>query len=407
MPMTKERLITSLDIGSAKISTIIASVLEDRLSVIGVCSVPSRGIKKGVVVDIDSAVNSISKSIEAAERMAGCSVSQVLACVGGSHIESQNSHGVVAVSRGNAEITPEDVARVTEAAQAISLPSNREIIHVIPRDFVVDSQDGIHDPVGMSGVRLEVETNIISGSSTAMHNLAKCIEQVGVSVSDFVYTAVAAAESILTDTEKELGTVLLDIGGGTSSMIIFSEGAPVYSSVLPMGGQNITNDLAIGLRTSLENAEKVKLKLSDSPKEEPEINVKELSLESGDLMPKKFLTDIIRCRLQEIFSLVALEIKKANYTGRLPAGLVVCGGASRTFEVEQTARFTLKMPVRLGTPRGATGLIDEITGPAYAAGVGAILYGQNLESSREGGNAGGKIGNIVGKAISWVRSFLP
>ena len=187
--MIKERLITSLDIGSAKISTIIASVLDDRLSVIGVCSVPSHGIKKGVVVDIDAAVTSISKSIEAAERMAGCSVSQVLACVGGSHIESQNSHGVVAVSRNNAEITPEDVARVTEAAQAISLPSNREIIHVIPRDFVVDSQDGIKDPVGMSGVRLEVETNIISGSSTAMHNLAKCIEQVGVSVSDFVYTA--------------------------------------------------------------------------------------------------------------------------------------------------------------------------------------------------------------------------
>ena len=201
--------------------------------------------------------------------------------------------------------------------------------------------------------------------------------------------------------------MLLDIGGGTSSIIIFSEGAPVYSSVLPMGGQNITNDLAIGLRTSLENAEKVKLKLSDSPKEEPEINVKELSLESGDLMPKKFLTDIIRCRLQEIFSLVALEIKKANYTGKLPAGLVVCGGASRTFEVEQTARFTLKMPVRLGTPRGATGLIDEITGPAYSAGVGAILYGQNLESSREGGSTRGKVANVFGKVISWVRSFLP
>lgn len=406
--MAKERLITSLDIGSSKVSTIIASVLEDRLSVIGVCSVPSTGIKKGVVVDIDAAVSAIAKSLEAAERMAGCSVSQVLACVGGSHIESQNSHGVVAVSpRANAEITAPDVARVTEAAQAVSLPSSREIIHVIPRDFIVDSQDGIHDPVGMSGVRLEVETNIVSGSTTALHNLAKCVEQVGVSISNFVYTGIAAAEATLTDTEKELGTILVDIGGGATAIAIFTEGAPVYSSVIPMGGQHITNDLAIGLRTSLENAEKVKLRLADSPREELEINVKELGLDEGPSIPKKMLLDIVRYRVQEIFSVINLEIKKAGYLGKLPAGIVICGGAAKTFEIEQMAKVTLKMPVRVGSPRGITGLVDDITGPAFAAGVGAILYGKELETTHSAGGTKNKMVAVSNKIISWLKSFLP
>ncbi|MCX6784054.1 MAG: cell division protein FtsA [candidate division WWE3 bacterium] len=406
--MSKERLIAAIDIGSSKIATIIASVTEERLSVIGVSTVPSRGIRKGVVVDIDNAVSAISKSLEAAERMAGCSVSQVLACVGGSHIESLNSHGVVAVSRPGSEIVAEDVTRVTEAAQAVSLPSNREIIHVIPRDFIVDSQDGIHEPVGMSGVRLEVETNIISGSATALHNLAKCVEQVGVSISDFVYSGLASAESILTETEKELGTVLVDIGGGTTSMIIYIEGSPVFSSVLPMGGQNITNDLAIGLGTSLENAEKVKLKLSSALKEDVDINVKELGIEGTEIIPKKYLTSIIRFRLDELFSIVSLEIKKSGFSGKLPAGVVLSGGAARTHEIEQAAKMVLKLPVRVGSPRGVVGLIDEITGPAYSSGIGALLYGQSLDLSRESGNgAKNKVVNIFVKVREWIKSFLP
>jgi len=406
--MSKERLITSLDIGSSKISTIIASILDDRLSVIGVASVPSKGIRKGVVVDIDSAVGAISKSIEAAERMAGCNVSSVLACVGGSHIESFNSHGVVAVSRNNAEIVADDVVRVTEAAQAISLPSNREIIHVIPRDFIVDSQDGIKDPVGMSGVRLEVETNIISGSGTALHNLAKCVEQVGVGIADFIFVGIASAEATLTDTEKELGTILIDIGGGTTSMVIFSEGAPMFSMVLPIGGQHITNDLAIGLSTSLENAEKVKIKLSSSLREEADINVKELNLESGEILSKKFLTDIIKYRVQEIFSLVALEIKKSGFTSKLPAGAVIVGGGAGTFEIEQSAKFVLKMPIRVARPRGVSGLVDEITGPAYSSGIGALLFGERLDSSRNSFDSGKKfVGGIFGKMVGVARSFLP
>ncbi|KKU49237.1 MAG: Cell division protein ftsA [candidate division WWE3 bacterium GW2011_GWA2_46_9] len=212
--MAREKIITAIDVGSTKISTIVAALSDSKISVIGVSRVPSLGISKGNVIDIDDAVESISNSLERAERMAGISVSSALVTVSGSHIDTKNSHGVVAVSHQGAEITPDDVARVTDAAQAVTLPSTQEIIHVIPRDFVVDSQDGIRDPVGMSGIRLEVETNIIHGSSTAMRNLAKCVGQVGVEVSDLVYTALASSEAVLTDTEKELGTILLDIGGG-------------------------------------------------------------------------------------------------------------------------------------------------------------------------------------------------
>src|SRR3989339_767948 len=238
--MPKEKIITGIDIGSTKVATTIAAVSEERISVVGVSgNIPSKGINKGNVVDIDGVVEAISASIEKAERMAGVSVSKAFVTVNGSHIENLNSHGVVAVSPNNvdSEIAKDDVARVIEAAQAVSLPTTRDIIHVIPRDFVVDSQDGIRDPVGMSGIRLEVETNIIHGSSTAMRNLAKCVGQVGVEVSDLVYTALASSEAVLTDTEKELGTILLDIGGGTSAMIMFFEGSPIYSSVLPIGGK--------------------------------------------------------------------------------------------------------------------------------------------------------------------------
>ena len=260
--MSKEKIITAIDIGSSKISTIIAALTDNKISVIGVSgNVPSQGIKKGNVVDIDDAVQAISNSLERAERMAGVSVSSAFVTINGSHLETLNSHGVVAVSHQGAEITNEDVARVTEAAQAVSLPSTREIIHVIPRDFMVDGQDGIRDPIGMSGIRLEVETNIIHGSATAMRNLAKCVEQVGVEVEDMVYVGVASAEAVLTDTEKELGVIIVDIGGETTDVVIYVDGAVAYSSVIPIGARHITSDLAVGLRVSLEAAEKIKIYL--------------------------------------------------------------------------------------------------------------------------------------------------
>jgi len=420
--MPKERTITGIDIGSSKICTIVATVSEDDISVIGVSSVPSKGIRKGVVVDIDGAVEAIAQSLEGAERMAGHAVSRAFVTVSGSHISSQNSHGVVAVSHPGVEIISADVDRVTEAAQAINLPSNREIIHVLPRGYTVDSQDGVRDPVGMSGIRLEVETNIISGSATAMRNLAKCVQQVGVEVEDFVFTGIAAAEATLTDTERELGTILIDIGGGTTSMVVFSEGQPGYSAVLPVGGQHVTNDLAIGLRTSLENAEKIKLVLSkedqqlrrqvypqgkDDKVRRGEIDVSALGLEV-ETVPKKLLEDIIKARLSEVFHLVNLEVRKSGFESQLPAGLVLTGGAAQTHGAEAIARMVLKMPVRVGVPSGVTGLIDEIGGPPHAASVGLILHARRApREARFSFPGGGRVSSIFSKVISWIKSFLP
>ena len=300
--MAKDKYITGIDVGSDKISTIIASVSDNKLSVIGVSgAVISKGVGKGVITDIDDAVEAISHSLERAERMAGVSVSSAFVVVNGSHIETLNSHGVVAVSHQGNEIMPEDVLRVTEAAQAVSLPSSREIIHVIPRGFVVDGQDGIKDPKGMSGIRLEVETNIVHGSSMVIRNLVRCVSQVGVNVEDLIFSGLASGEAVLTDTERELGTLLVDIGGGTTSVTAFVEGSPAYSRVFPIGGKHITNDLAIGLRARLEAAEKIKLKVSD---EKPslstltpgngndELNVAEFGLDAATF-PKKYLYKII------------------------------------------------------------------------------------------------------------------
>ena len=403
--MPKERIIAGLDIGSIKITTIIASLTpEGKVQVIGVSTVPSKGIRKGVVVDIDEAVEAIAASLESAERMAGYAVSSAYCLVDGTHISSLNSHGVVAVAHQEGEISPSDVLRVTEAAQAISIPSSREIIHVIPRGFIVDSQDGVRDPVGMSGIRLEVETNIISGATTVMRNLVKCVQQVGVDVEDLVFGGVAAAQAVLTDTERELGAVLVDIGGGTTDILVFEDGSPAYAAVLPIGGQNITNDLAIGLRTSLEDAEKIKEKLQTTLSG----GGKEEGLETKTLS-KKTLNEIIKARLQEIFSLVSLEIKKSGFQGKLPAGMILCGGAAETAGIEEVAKQVLKMPVRIGKPHGASGLIEEVSGPAYAASIGLLLYGSKRQP--EGrfslGAARGRVGDFVSRVINWVKSFLP
>ncbi len=417
--MPREKIITGIDIGSTKISTIIVALNESKISVIGVSgAVPSKGVNKGYIVDIDDTVESISKSLERAERMAGVSVSSAFVTVSGSHIKTQNSHGVVAVSGPNSEITQEDVYRVTEAAQAISLPSTEELIHVIPRDFVVDSQDGVRDPVGMSGIRMEVDTNIIYGSSTSMRNLAKCVQQVGVEVQDMVYTGLASSEAVLTDTERELGTLLIDIGGGTTAIIAYTDGSPCYSAVLPIGARHVTHDLAIGLRTRLDEAERIKLKLSegkntfmsiDHGRDDDFLDVSEFGLEE-ERLPKKFLYEVIDARLNEIFKLVSLEVEKAGLTGKLPAGAVITGGGALTAGVERVAKRSLKTPVRVGAPQGVTGLIDEIQGPAFSASIGAVLYGYKaIRSGNDLSFDAGK-GNIVGafkNIFKKIRSFLP
>ncbi len=425
--MAKERIIVGIDVGSSKIAIIVASLTsENALTVIGVATVPSKGIRKGQVVDIDEAVSAMSECLEQAERMAGVTIGSAFVTVGGSHISSVNSRGVVAVAGGENEITEEDVGRVTEAARAISIPSSREITHVIPRDFVVDSQEGIKDPVGMTGVRLEVETHIISGAATSMRNLVKCVQQIGVDVEGLVFSGVAAAEATITDTEKELGVALIDIGGGTTDVALFVDGSIAHSVVIPIGGRNITNDLAIGLRSSLESAEKIKMALfeqskkieeggenKDSKEKSDVLDVSKLSIteDLGTLSKKTLLDGIIKPRLTEIFTLIGMEIKRSGYAGLLPAGLVITGGAAKTVGIEAISKEVLRMPARIANPSGVSGIIDEISSPEYSASIGLLLYGKKMSEEISGISLpigrGFTINQLFKRLFSWFRSFLP
>lgn len=439
--MSRAKIVAGIDVGSFKTTTVIASAAEDeeKAKVIGVAHIPSRGIRKGQIVNIEEASESVVNAVEAAERMAGYDLSRAFVSVGGHHIASQNSTGVVAVAEPEGEITSDDIDRVIEAARAVSLPSSREVIHVLPRDFTVDGQEGIKDPVGMSGVRLEVETHIVTGASTTIRNLVKCVSEVCTDVQGLVISGLASAESVLTETEKELGVVLVDIGGGTTDIVVFVEGAPFYSSVLPVGAKNVTNDLAIGLRLSLESAEKIKLKLSEEEKKpalpkrkesqskegiasgkknEEEISLVELGITEEDrTVSKKTLVEgIIKPRLHEIFTMVGLELKKSGAIGLTPSGVVVCGGGAQTVGVVKAVKTTLSMPVRIGVPRGVGGLIDEVQTPDFATSMGLILYGAKMETSPSTVFPFPQIGKtlrkipgrgVARKAIEVIKSFLP
>lgn len=377
--MAKSKIVSSIDIGSSKIAALIAQVRPeepDKLHVVGAASSVSRGVRKGQIVNIEEAVSSITEAVEAAERMAGYNISHAWVSVGGSHITSQNSHGVVAVSQPQGEISPTDVARVLEAARAVSLPTACEIVHVIPKHFTVDSQEGVRDPLGMTGVRLEVDTHIVVGSSPVIKNLSKCVAEVGCDISGLVYVGLAASASVLSETEKELGVVLVDIGGGTMSIAIFVEGALAYSSVLSVGAINVTKDLAAGLRISLESAEKIKLFLSQLKTKEDDIDLSSLKLPEDlkSVSYKTLVEGIIRPRLNEMFQLIGSEIKKSGLAGLTPSGVVMTGGGSQTVGMVDSAKRILAMPVRVGQPTGISGLVDDIDNPSFAAAVGLLKY---------------------------------
>ncbi|MBI1982443.1 MAG: cell division protein FtsA [Candidatus Levybacteria bacterium] len=423
--MSDGKIITAVDIGTSKIATVIAKI-DDSLNVLGVSEIKAAGIRKGQIVDIEEAVSAINSSLEGAERMAGYSVSRVITSIGGAHIESQNSKGVVAVATPEGEITKNDIERVIDAAKAVSLPSSREIIHVLPRTYAVDGQEGIKDPVGMTGVRLEVDTHIITASSTSLRNLEKALSEVGVNVDGVVFSGYASSLSVLSDTEKELGVVLVDVGAGTTDISIYVEGAVSYSSVLPVGARHITNDLAIGLRVSLESAEKIKLFLGAGSGEseaaektasrQDEIDLSELNLpEEVRKVSKKTLIDgIIRPRLNEIFTFVGLEIKKSGYGGQTPAGLVITGGGAKTIGTQESAKRMLAMPVRIAVPTGVKGIIDEIEEPSFATAVGLLRYGSKYElpKSLPFGISFPQLPwvsttRIFKKVIDFAKSFIP
>lgn len=437
--MSEGKIVVGIDIGTSKIVTVIAKV-DEVINILGVSEVKSTGIRKGQIVDIEEAVSVINTSLESAERMAGYSVSRVVASIGGAHIESQNSKGVVAVSTPNGEVTKNDVARVIDAARAISLPSSREILHVLPRYYTVDGQEGIKDPVGMTGVRLEVDTHIVSANTTAVKNLQKALSEVGVDVDGIVASSYASSICVLSDTEKELGVVLVDIGAGTTDISVYVEGAISYSSVLPIGARHVTNDLAIGLRVSLESAEKIKLFLSKQQKQkvlleedeeglekesvkeknyigksdEIDLGVLALSEEVKKVSRKTLVDGIIRPRLNEIFTMVGHELKKSGYAGQTPAGLVITGGGAKTVGIQDSAKRMLAMPVRVGFPTNMKGIIDEIEDAPFSTVIGLIKYGTFLEVSQSlpfGISMPqlpfARFGKFPQKIINIIKSFLP
>ena len=432
--MTDSKIVVGIDIGTSKIVTLIAKI-DEAVNILGVSEVKSLGIRKGQIVDIEEAVSVINSSLEGAERMAGYSASHVIASIGGSHIESQNSRGVVAVSTPDGEITRNDIVRVIDAAKAISLPSSREIIHVLPRNYTVDGQEGIKDPIGMTGVRLEVDTHIVTASTTSLRNLEKAFAEVGVDVDNIVFNGYASGLSVLSETEKELGVVLVDIGAGTTDISIYIDGSVSYSSVLPIGARHITNDLAIGLRISLESAEKIKLYLSRGPEkrklkiEEDLEEEKEVVSAKGDELDfsalslpeelrkvsKKTLIDgIIRPRLNELFTMIGLEIKKSGFGGQTPAGIVVTGGGAKTIGIQDSAKRMLAMPVRTGIPTGIKGIIDEVEDSSFATVVGLVIYGSKSEVSNSlpfGFSMPQfsflRFGKFPKKIIDLIKSFMP
>lgn len=393
--MSRPKIISALDLGSSKMTTLISQVnvdpvsFETSINIVGVSSVDSSGIKKGQIVDIEEAVESTITSVEAAERMAGYNMDSAYIAVGGAHVKSQNTHGVVAVSNPEGEITPDDVDRVIEAASAVSLPASRELIHVMSREFIVDGEAGVKDPVGMSGVRLEVDTHLVTASSAALKNIRKAVNEVGIDILDFVFTGYASSISTLTKTEKELGCCVIDIGGGTTSIAVFIDGSLSYSGVLPVGSRNVTNDIAIGLRVSLEDAENIKLALSkEDRKNQKTENRRELfdmskaGVKDDKKVTRKTLIDgIIRPRLNEIFTMVRLQLEKEDLLNRIPSGAVITGGGAEVIGLADSAKRTLLLPVRIGKPKGVGGLIDDIMTPSYSTPIGLVLYGAESEQS--------------------------
>jgi cell division protein FtsA len=411
--LDRETVLVGIDAGTTKVTTLIGEV--DRggdVNIIGYGIAPSVGMKKGMVANIDQTVNSIAASLEKAERLSGYKISSAFVAVGGSHISSQNSRGVVAVSGHKREVSREDVARATEAAKAIQVPSNREILHVIPRGYIVDGQEGIKDPLGMSAVRLEVETHIVAGAATSIQNLSKCIANANVQIDEMVISSLAAAEATLTDTEKELGVMVADIGGGTTDLAIFTDGAVYHSAVLPVGAINVTNDVAIGLRTSLDLAEEIKIKHGSANLAEiaPEelLNVAVLGEGGGQTIQRKKLCEIIEARMSEIYSLIGEEIKRSGHAGLLPAGVVLTGGGARLGGVAELAREVLQMPVRVASPQGVGGLMDQLSNPAFSTPIGLLLWGaHHIGSEPITFSTSSPMGTGLGRVMDWIRGLFP
>jgi cell division protein FtsA len=404
----RDGIIVGLDIGTTKICCIVGEVTGPNgagLDVIGIGTAPSKGLKKGVVINIESTVASIKRAVEEAELMAGVEISDVYAGISGGHIRGFNSHGIVAVKDG--EVTESDMSRVIDAARAVAIPLDREIIHVLPQEFVVDDQDGIKEPLGMSGVRLEARVHIVSGAVTSAQNIIKCANRTGLNVSDIVLQQLASSYAVLNEDEKDLGVCLVDIGGGTTDIAIWSAGAIAHTSVLSLGGNHLTNDVAVGLRTPTDDAEKIKQKhgvaLASLLDHEETIEVASVGGRKTRTLSRAILAEILEPRIEEIFTLVKREIQKTGFEDLLASGVVVTGGSALLPGTLELAEDVLGLPVRLGTPQGVGGLIDVVRSPMYATGVGLLQFGRQNGDVRTRGLQGR---NAYGKVRSRMREWF-
>jgi cell division protein FtsA len=381
----QENIIVGLDVGTTKICAVVGEVEGKKINIIGIGTHPSIGLRKGVVVNIESTVESIQKAVEEAELMAGCEISSVYAGIAGGHITGFNSRGIVAIK--GPEVTKNDVERVIDAARAVAIPMDREVIHVIPQEFIIDDQGGIQNPVGMSGVRLEAKIHIVTGAVTSAHNIVKCANRSGLDVCDIVLEPLASGEAVLTDEEKDLGTALLDLGGGTSDLAIFFGKNIKHTFVLSLGGNNLTNDISIGLRASQADAEKIKIKygtcVARDISNQETIEVPGMGGRKPRKLPRQILGEILEPRIEEIFTLIKREIYRAGMDKVITSGIVLTGGSSLLYGVTDIAESIFDVPSRLGTPRGISGLIDVVNNPMYATGVGLVLYGAKNQPEKK------------------------
>lgn len=411
--MSKRDVVVGLDIGTTKICCIVGEVIdagpEPVIDIVGIGTAPSTGLRKGVVVNIDSTVESISKAVEEAELMAGVEISTVYVGIAGGHIKSFNSSGVVAVK--DKEITEQDVQRVIDAAKAVAIPMDREAIHVIPQEYIIDDQDGIRDAVGMSGVRLEVKVHIVTGAVSSAQNIIKCANKAGLNVSEIVLQPIASSEAVLSADEKELGVCLVDIGGGTSDLAIIREGAIVHTGVLAIGGNHITNDISVGLRAPQTEAEQIKIQhacaLASLVQPDDTIEVAGVGGRKARILGRRHLAEIVEPRVEEIFMLIQREIMKSGYHDLLSAGIVLTGGSTLLNGMNELAEFIFEMPVKSGVPSGVGGLSDIVQSPKFSTGVGLIKYGaRNSNKSKYNIRDRNIYDKIRNSMRSWIKDLF-
>lgn len=399
-------LMVAIDIGTSKVVAIVGEIVSDgTINIVGLGSHPSQGLKRGVVVNIESAVNSIQNAVEEAELMAGCQIYSAYTGIAGSHIRSINSHGIVAIR--DREVTQTDVDRVIDAAKAVAIPADQKILHILPQEFIIDNQDSIREPIGMSGVRLEAKVHIVTGAVSAAQNIIKCLKRCGLVASDIVLEQFASSQSILSDEEKELGVCMIDIGGGTTDIAIFTDGAIRHTAVIPIAGDQVTNDIAIALRTPAKNAEEIKLKYSCALQELADsnqmIDIPTVGDRPGRHISKRALAEVVEARYEELFTLVATELRRSGLENLVAAGLVLTGGASKVEGAVELAERVFKMPVRLGTPQFVTGLPDVINNPVYATGVGLLMYGLQQRDSQQESSVQPGFKSMWARMKSWFQ----